>query len=360
LLAGLNTDVGPHTLRFVIDPENAIDEDNEDDNVYELTVEWLASAPAAPEPTTYTDEELTALFDGFTALLDDPRPVLGADPSAAGVERTVDIADAAYFLATGESMRDSPVTITLVDDEAYRAKVDELFRDNFAQSPLHLYDSILGRREEFKFDVIGYTSFEQNHIAIVVNAERPFAGVITTLAHEFGHARQRLENPGQDSVAGSHALRGLKEAQAELFKRVAWLAIQSYLDIDLFSYPLSPAYEDFVADRIASDRARAASSQHALGRQLVWAMLYNDLGVAHLKTALVDNGKLNQAETLELYEFFVAKKVDFITLYVDARIEEFDSRQLLAAVNAINRLKADFDPSTEGPAALRQPALMMP
>ena len=70
----------------MIDPENAIDEDNEDDNVYELTVEWLASAPAAPEPTTYTDEELTALFDGFTALLDDPRPVLGADPSAAGVE----------------------------------------------------------------------------------------------------------------------------------------------------------------------------------------------------------------------------------------------------------------------------------
>ena len=71
-------------------------------------------------------------------------------------------------------------------------------------------------------------------------------------------------------------------------------------------------------------------------------------------------GKLNQAETLELYDFFVAKKVDFITLYVDARIEEFDSRQILAAVTAVNRLNVNFGPSTEGPAALRQPALLMP
>jgi hypothetical protein len=108
LLAGLNPAVGPHTLRFMINPENAIDEANEDDNVYELTVEWLAPASAAAEPTTYAGEELSALFDGFADLLDDPRPVLGADPSAAGVERTADIADPAYFLATGASMRDSP------------------------------------------------------------------------------------------------------------------------------------------------------------------------------------------------------------------------------------------------------------
>ena len=114
--------------------------------------------------------------------------------------------------------------------------------------------------------------------------------MLTTLAHEFGHARQRLEN-GLDSVGSSHALRGLKEAQAELFERVVWLAIQSYLEVGLFSYPLSPAYEGFIESRIVSDRARTASSQHALGRQLVWAMLFNDQGVAHLKTALLDNGE---------------------------------------------------------------------
>jgi hypothetical protein len=272
----------------------------------------------------------------------------------------VDIADAAYFLATGESMNDAPVTITLADAATYRSIVDELFRGDFAGAPLHLYESILARREEFKLDVIGYTTFEQNRIAIVVNAERPLAAVLNTLAHELGHARQRLENPGQNFVGGSHALRGLKEAQAELFERVVWLAVQSYLEVELFSYPLGPAYQDFITRRIASDRARTNSSQHALGRQLVWAILFNDLDVAHLKTALNDNGRLNQAETLELYDHLVAKKVDFITLYVDARIEEFDSRQILAAVTAVNRLKTDFDPSTEGPAALRQPALLMP
>jgi hypothetical protein len=351
--------LGPHTLRLVIDPDNEVDEANEDDNTYELEVEWLSSMPPASKPTNYTQEELTALFSGFDELLSNPSPVLGDDSSAIDTPRVVDLALASYFLATGESIQDSPVTIKMYDESSYRQAVDDLFQDNFAQAPLGQYDSILQRREEFKTDVIGYTTFHKGRIQIVVNAARPFDSVFTTLAHEFGHARQRIKNTDQ-SNAGSHALRGLLEAQAELFERVVWQSVQTYLSVDLFAYPRGLAYQQYISDRIIADQARAASSQHSLGRLLVWSALFTDLDVAHLKSALFENGSLDPGQTLELYDHLVAKRVDFIDLYVDARILEFDSLISHIAATAQNRLTANLDRSNEGPAALRSPALMMP
>lgn len=361
LLDGVNPTVGTHTLRLVIDPDNEVDETNEDDNVYELEVEWLASPPLAATPKTYTTAELAALFDGLVGPLDDSKPLLGSDSSQFDPQLAIDIAYAGYFLATGESIQDSLVNINIVDDQTYKDTVEELFRDDFATRPLHLYPSILARREEFKNDVIGYTTAHRGEISIVVNAERPFADVVTVLAHELGHARAWLKNPDQADVPDSHSLRGLGEAQAELFERVVWQAIQEHLEIDLFGYPSYPAYTDLIARQLDNYRVGAASSQHDLGRLLVWSVLFTDLDVAHLKTVLLANGALNASQNLELYDHLVAKRVDFIDLYVDARTLEFDSLLPQIATIAFARLQTEgFDPSTEGPPALRSPTLLMP
>ena len=51
---------GPHTLRMVIDPENAVQEANENDNVYEKTFVWSRGEVGEPVPVVYSEDDLPA------------------------------------------------------------------------------------------------------------------------------------------------------------------------------------------------------------------------------------------------------------------------------------------------------------
>ena len=69
---------GPHLLKMVIDSTNAVEEADEDDNVYERTVVWSSGDVAGPAPVTYSEEDLRRMVANLQSLLDirEPRPQL--------------------------------------------------------------------------------------------------------------------------------------------------------------------------------------------------------------------------------------------------------------------------------------------
>ena len=111
---------GAHTLRMVIDPDNAVQEANEDDNVYEKTFVWAVDEVEAPTPITFTDEEIQETLSDLQTLLDTREPALAAS-GADYTQQVIGIADAGYYLMTGKSLQDERVSISLLPHDDYIA-----------------------------------------------------------------------------------------------------------------------------------------------------------------------------------------------------------------------------------------------
>ena len=122
---------GSHTLGIVIDPGNALEEANEDDNVYEKTLVWASGAPVDTVPITYTDEDLREMVGDLQALLDVQWPSIGSERGDYREEILI-VADAGYYLITGKSIRDELVEISLLASDDYLAWTDDSYIENFA------------------------------------------------------------------------------------------------------------------------------------------------------------------------------------------------------------------------------------
>lgn len=347
--------VGTHTLRFVIDPAGQIVEYDESDNTFEITFEVSLGATATPPSDPPTPAELGASLDGLRDRLDDPRPVLGEGASGAS-SALLDAAEAGYFLATGRLLADDPIDVVLTDAQGFRAAIDAGYLDNFARATPEEYDSVLQAREALK-SAPGFQSVGGDRVVVLVDASRPFADSLNTVAHELGHALQAVVNHDQ-SDPSSIAFKAVHEAQAQVFERVFWLAIQDYLGVDLMAYPLDEAFSnriDFVVDGWEADLAE----EHNLGYLLAWTAVLVDTSISHLGDALQSNRRLDLAQTKELYDHLVGLDESIVIDYVDARREFFGGAADWARLIAKERLDPNAG-QNEGSSHTLTPALLMP
>ena len=350
---------GPHTLRVVIDPEDAVREANEDDNVYERTLVWTSEDDAAGTEITYTQLELREKLAGLSSLLETRSAVVAAD----GHDRTedvLDVADAAYYLMTGKSLRDERADLFLLSHDDYLAWIDDDFDEEFAVKDESQHASILTRRERAKMEFLGFTTRRFGTVAVVVDAERTAADVLGSLAHELGHMRQDLLNPAQTEADQSLHLSGVQEAGAQQFERAFWLAIEEFAGLKVLTYPDYDDYGWLIDNRLDFWLRNADSDEHWLGALLQWLAVLDDPDLADLTDELAVNGRLSAASALELYQHFVDMPPEDAQAYVETRIGALDRAIGTILSTAKGRLVAGLHPDGEGPPELRLPGLLMP
>ncbi len=352
---------GPHTLKIVIDPEQAVPEASEDDNIYEKTFTWAAGEVASPTPIAYSEEELRQKLADIRSLLETREPVVGPQgPSY--VQEVLDIADAGYYLLTGKSMRDERATVLLLSQEDYLAWIDAKTAEELATSQPSEYGAILARREAIKSHALGFTTHRFGKVAVVVDAERGVADVISTLAHELGHMRQRFLNPEQSDgvISDSHALNGIQEAQAQQFERAFWLKLEEFTGLDLLAFPDYEIFRVLIDERLTRWRQEYTREEHSFGYLLQWLVVLSDPELEDLKAELLDRGQLGVESSLRLYRYLVDYPPSSADSYARDRIQSLGVYLERIRSLASARLVPGLHPDSESLPDLRMPALLMP
>ena len=269
------------------------------------------------------------------------------------------VAEAGHYLITGKSPQDERVNIFLLTHDEYLQWIDDDFSEELATSEESEHPAILARRGKIKSESTGYTTRHSGRVAVVVDAERPVAEVISTLAHELGHMRQRFLNPAQ-SVGDFYTLTGIREAAAQQFERTFWLALEDFTGRSLIAYPDFGDFHELIDHRFQTWEAERDSSEHALGWLLQWLVVLDDPKLSDLRVELEETGRLGAESSLQLYDYLVALAPEVVDFYVADRLSSLEGwRSTILEVSKL-RLVPLHELQIEGAAALREPALMAP
>ena len=260
---------GSHTLKIVVDPENAVREANEDDNVYEKTFVWSDEPVVESGPAAYTEEDLLGKLSALPLLVEIREPAL-SDGGFDYSREVLDITDAGYYLLTGKSIHNERLAIHFFTRAEFKAWIDDYFAERFALTPPSEHPTLLERRERIKATAVGITVPRFGRTTVAIDAERGLADVVQSLAHELGHVHQRHAYPAVGERGSDHAQRGIREAQAQQFERAFWLKLEELTGEDLLSYPDYEGFHVFVNRRLASWQAGLSLDEHFLGYLVQW------------------------------------------------------------------------------------------
>ncbi len=350
---------GPHTLKIVIDLANAVEEADEDDNVFENTFVWAAGPVEEPAPVTYTQIELLQMLIDLPAVLDIQEPALSPD-GVDHTDRVLRVAEAGYYLATGNSLQDERVEIFLLTHEDYLAWIDRSYADRFAVAEESQYPEILADRERIKTGSAGLKARRFGKVAVVVDAQRDVADVITALAHELGHMRQDFLGTAQSEADQFHYLNAIQEAEAQQFERVFWLALEEFTGLRYMEYPDYQGFFEIIDFRYETWLAELDEDEHSLGYLLQWLAVLDDPELAGLKAELTSAGRLDKDSSLALFDYLVGLEPEVVQAYVEDRLAALDGQLPVILKLSEARLLTGLDPAGEGRAALREPGLLMP
>ena len=348
---------GPHILRMVIDPDNAVPEADESDNVYEKPFVWSRDPAAQAEPVAYSDVELGQMVASLQALLDAKQPALNED----GVDYTEDvlgIAEAGYYLLTGRGLRDERVEILLLSHDDYVDWIDDDFAEEFARREESEYPGLLAARERFKKQAFGFKTRRFGKVFLVVDAEQGIARVINSLAHELGHMRQDFINPAQNEAADFHFLRGLREAEAQQFERAFWLKLEEFTGLKLLEYPDYDGFRTIIDLEFQRWTAGVSSDEHSLGHLLQYLAVLDDPELVDLRAELIGRGRLSASSSLRLYDYLVGLPSESVQAYVSERLSSLTTHFDTFVQLSKDRLVSS--PVIEGSPELRVPRLMTP
>ena len=292
-LADLVTiDQGPHTLRMVIDPDNAVVETNEDDNVYEKTFVWSEVEADEPAPIVYSEDDLRRKLANLESLLEIREPAISPEWGLDYSQEVLDVVDAGYYLLTGQSLHDERLEILFFNRAQFNDWIDGYFAERFALNPESEYPRLLEQRERIKATAVGITVPRFGRTTVAIDAERGLADVIQSLAHEMGHVRQRHAYPAPaESTASRYTLSGIREAQAQQFERAFWLKLEELTGATILSYPDYEGFHVFISRRLASWRVNLELDEHMLGYLVQWLAVLEDPNLSELRTELMTEGQ---------------------------------------------------------------------
>lgn len=312
---------GTHTLKLVIDSDENVTESDETDNEYTLEFEAISgAAPPPPEPTVYSDDELTTML----AILPDLLLQTGNSENSSGIEwrsAISAVADAAYFLATGSTLADERIDIALLSRPEYESQNLAICLEDQGTLSAETYATTLTGCRTTIGSSAGLTWSGTGRVRVRVDASTTPPSVLNTLLHELGHARQTLVAPATIFTVQSDARSAVHEAQAQVFSAVGMRHIEEFLGQNFTQYPDLGVTADDVNVSLDFHVEQAAElEEHSLGYEVMWLAALQDVGGLGLADELRTNGVLSAASALAFYNYLLTiDGVDPVT-WVNARL----------------------------------------
>ena len=294
----------------------------------------IATATAIPTPTfTPLDsreaKDILNRVGGF--------PAKGGKlitPEGATIVNSVDelfhVFETGHSLLTGEPSRWIPRVLT---SEEFRALLRE-------KSDVELLDAVAWCCER-----------TDAGLELILNGDRKAYGVLASIAHEAGHARQRTLNANQTAPSGTDPRNSnfgaLHEAQAFAFAGAIVRKIGEYTGINATYLPTRYLLTDWVEGFISRTRKTLddPAQQHQRGEALLWGAVLGDPDLADLKRELLDDGILSSDSLLRLHDHLVLIERDEADAYVAEWVDTFDREARLIKSTILRR---DASISDEG------------
>lgn len=354
---------GTHTLRLVIDSANEVTESDEGDNSFTWEFEAIAgAAPAPATPTTYSDDEIREMLAAIPDLM--LQTANADDSTAASVDwltLVTTVADAAYFLSTGTTLPEERIEISLLPRTEYEIQNLTICLENKDTLTLSEYETSLANCRATIGSSAGLTWSRSGVARIRVDASTTPAGVLATLLHELGHARQGILNPVTSSTIKSDARSAIGEAQAQMFEAVGMRHIEEFLGERFTQYPKLNVLLDDINALLDRRVERAADlEEHGLGYEVMWLGALQDVGGLGLAIELRTDGVLSATSALAYYNYLLTIDGQDPVSWVNARlaggnslIEEF--REI-----TLSRLVPALSPDAEGHPHLLDLAFLTP
>lgn len=354
---------GQHLVKMVIDANEEIAESDETDNVlarwFEFQPDPVNTDP--PEPFVMSDDQLAALLAPLTtrAFVDQVRSteasfVLTPDWTT----EIQDIGKAGYYLVTGRDLDAEPIVMHLLPHDQFRAaSISACMKDYFLLSDESYAGSFqtcsIGRGE------VGFKHRRDGKLHVFVDLKESPIKALGIYLHELGHALQDLENPDQTSSVHTPNLRGLFEAQAQIFEAAVLRTIESYLDIDLMRFSDTHVMHSEVQFILDNSRSLIGSPEHVLGHNLLWHEVLADTSGLNLDDELRANKRLSGSSAKALYDYLVSINPADVAAWATIVLSDA-SRATEFATISLSRLEADLPITSWGNPGLREPAFIAP
>lgn len=354
---------GSHLVTIVIDSDANILESNELDNSLGRWFEFLPGEPAIDDAEQFelTNEQLDDMLAPLTdpAFADHVRATVGSgSDSPDWIEQIDQAAKAGYYLATGRDLEAERIVVHLLPhDQFVAASYNACMTDYFLLS-----DPSYIATYEFCSDFGGEIGFKyrlNGKIHIYVDLGEAPINALGVYFHELGHALQDLENPEQNGAARTANMRGLFEAQAQIFEAAAFRAIEEYLGISLMRYPDYPVVRNEILFHLNNSASRSGSPEHVLGHNLLWHEVLTDTSGLGLGDELRSQKRLSSTSAKALFDYLVSLAPADIDAWSSIVLSNASAVGEFISIS-LSRLEQDLPVSVHGNPTLREPAFIVP
>lgn len=354
---------GEHLVTMVIDSNDDILENNEADNSLGRWVEFLPGTPeqAVTEAFVLSDTQLNEMLSPLTstAFVDQVRPATGSGFDLPEWTDEIRLAGkAGYYLLTGRDLDSERIVMHLLPhDQFIAASFNACMTDYFLlpdQSYIATYDFCSDFRGE-----IGFKYRLNGKVHVYVDLGGSPISALGVYFHELGHALQDLENPTQTQSAHTPNLRGLFEAQAQIFEAAALRTIEEYLGISLLKFPDTPVVRNEAEFALNNSKTLTGSAEHVLGHNFLWHEVLTDTSGLNLDDELRANKRLSGASSKALFDYLVSLDPATLNSWAAEISANSTAAEEFSAIS-LSRLEADLANSLYANPGLREPAFLIP
>ncbi len=293
------------------------------------TVQFAAATSTEFAPLT--SSELKDLLD---EILTTDLPALGARSFVTVGETTtvtqlsfvyqaVKVFETGYFLLTGVTPREEGWIPRVLSLEGYI----DLIRERAKTDPELL-------------SVAGYCCYRTSEgLELIIKGDVAVHSVITTMAHEAGHARQKIINPVQIWSSRESNLAAIKEAEAFAFEAAILRTVGEHAGINATKFPLGYDWRTWIESWTASwmEDRDDLTEEHQRGRALLWMAVVHDPELTALKGELESEGILSPKSLLALHDRLIQVKRAEADGYVEGLLERLGENTILILETLLKR-----------------------
>ena len=288
----------------------------------------LASTPTHPPSATSTlssipqfrlpsPDEIRVLLDFVLSTnvnaIDEVRIVTGGVAQTfeqSSVDDLSGLFDTGYYLLTGLTPREEGWVPRVFSDGDYLRLVDA----EFNADP----------------EVRRFTAFccvpSDDGLELIINGGKPLPTVLASLAHEAGHARQRVINRSQGRAGRDTNIGAIREAEAFAFQAALVRALGEYSGVNATQVPIRSTANQFFDTWRTNwrDRFDDLTLEHERGALILWLAALHDPLLSQAKVELESQHILSPQSLLAIHERLIELRPDEVDFYIADLRTHFD------------------------------------